>query len=68
MYQPAVRTYRFGARSFLPTVVYAEALLHHRRFPADTPGPEFQEYKAHTAQLAREESWEHYPNITSLSI
>ena len=35
-YEPVMRTYRFGARIFLPTFVYAEALLHGHRFPPDT--------------------------------
>ena len=61
LYHTAMRSYRIGARTFLPTVVYAEAMLHHRRFPADTQGPELQKYLAHTAELAHEEGWEHYP-------
>ena len=44
-YEPVMRTYRFGARIFLPSFVYAEALLHRHRFPPDTAGPEFDEYE-----------------------
>ncbi|MCU1234870.1 MAG: hypothetical protein JWP63_2837 [Candidatus Solibacter sp.] len=56
----AIKTFRFGARSFLPTLTYAEALLHHRRFPADAPGPELDLYEQHIAQLAREAGWDRY--------
>jgi hypothetical protein len=59
-YEPVMRTYRFGARTFLPSFVYAEALLHRRRFPPDTVGPEFDEYDARVALLAREAGWRHY--------
>jgi hypothetical protein len=31
----AIRTYRFGVRTFVPDVAYAEAVLHHRSFPPD---------------------------------
>jgi len=59
-YEPALRVYRFGARVFLPTFVYAEALLHRHRFPSDTADPEFDEYDEHMARLAREAGWQQY--------
>ena len=59
-YANALRSYRFGARRFLPAFTYAEALIHHRHFPADTPGPEFDLYERRTAQLAREADWDSY--------
>jgi hypothetical protein len=59
-YGNALRSYRFGARRFLPKLVYAEALLHQHSFPADTPGPEFDLYEQRTAQLAQEAEWDRY--------
>ena len=59
-YEPALRIYRFGARVFLPTFVYAEALLHRNRFPPDTAGPEFDEYNEHMARLAHKAGWQQY--------
>lgn len=56
----AQRSYRFGARRFLPGMTYAEALIHHHSFPADTPGQEFDLYQQGTLQLAREADWDHY--------
>jgi hypothetical protein len=56
----ALRVYRFGARRFLPKLTYAEALIHHRRFPPDTPRPQFDLYLQRTTQLAREANWDHY--------
>ncbi|HXR74578.1 MAG TPA: zinc dependent phospholipase C family protein [Bryobacteraceae bacterium] len=59
-YEPVMRVYRFGARILLPSFVYAEALLHRRRFPPDTAGPDFDEYDQHVALLAREAGWQQY--------
>jgi len=55
-----MKAFRFGARSFLPNFTYAEAMLHQRRFPADTPGLEFEEYQHHIAELSKEEGWDQY--------
>lgn len=57
---PAMKTFRFGARSFLPDSTYAEAVLHQGRFPADTPGPELDEYEREIGQLPKEEGWDQY--------
>jgi hypothetical protein len=57
---PAMKTFRFGARSFLPNFTYAEAVLHKGRFPADTPGPELEEYERQIGQLPKEEGWDQY--------
>jgi len=59
-YGNALRSYRFGTRRFIPEFTYAEALLHHRRFPDDTPGPEFDSFMQRTAQLAQEAEWGRY--------
>ena len=58
--RPAIKTFRFAARSFLPNLTYAEALLHKGGFPADTPGPEFEQYERRIAQLSKEEGWDQY--------
>ena len=57
---PAMKTFRFGARSFLPNFTYAEAVLHKGRFPADTPGPELEQYERQIGQLPIEEGWDQY--------
>jgi Zinc dependent phospholipase C len=57
---PAMKTFRFGARSFLPNFTYAEAVLHIGRFPADTPGPELEQYERQIGQLPIEEGWDQY--------
>ena len=67
-YTNARRAYRFGARRFLPAFIYAEALLHQHRLPADTIGPPFDLYKRRTAQLAREGSWDAYRKKPGLGI
>ncbi len=57
---PAMKTYRFGARTFLPNFTYAEAVLHKGQFPADTPGPELEQYERQIGQLPKEEGWDQY--------
>ncbi|HKD08572.1 MAG TPA: zinc dependent phospholipase C family protein [Bryobacteraceae bacterium] len=59
-YQDALRSYRFGTRRFIPEFTYAEALLHQRRFPDDTPGPQFDSFEQRTARLAQEAEWARY--------
>jgi len=60
LYRPAVRTYRFGARSFLPGLAYAEAVLHHDGFPPDSPGPQLDLFERRVAELSREADWDRY--------
>jgi hypothetical protein len=57
---PAMKTFRFGGRSFLPHFTYAEAVLHKGQFPADTPGPELEQYERQIGQLPKEEGWDQY--------
>jgi hypothetical protein len=57
---PAMKTFRFGARSFLPNFTYAEALLHKGQFPGDTSGPELEQYERQIGQLPKEEGWDQY--------
>jgi hypothetical protein len=68
LYRPALRTYRFGARSFLPTFIYAEAVLHRRRFPPDTPGAEVDLHDRYVAQAARESGWDRYRKKPGIGI
>ena len=55
-----MKTFRFGARSFLPNFTYAEALLHKGGFPADTSGAELEQYERQIGQLPKEEGWDQY--------
>jgi hypothetical protein len=55
-----MKTFRFGARSFLPTFTYSQAVLHKGRFPADTPGPELEQYERQIGELSKEEGWDQY--------
>jgi hypothetical protein len=57
---PAMKTFRFGGRTFLPHFTYAEAVLHKGGFPADTPGPELDQYEREVGQLPKEEGWDQY--------
>ena len=57
---PAMKTFRFGGRSLLPNFTYAEAVLHKGQFPADTPGPELDQYERQIGQLPKEEGWARY--------
>ena len=57
---PAMKTFRFGARSFLPNFTYAEALLHKGQFPADASGPELEQYERQIGQLPKEEERDRY--------
>jgi hypothetical protein len=57
---PAMKTFRFGGRSFLPNFTYAEAVLHKGQFRADPPGPEFEQYEGQIGHLSKEEGWDQY--------
>lgn len=56
----AADTYRWSVRSFLPTIAYGEVLVHRKDFPADTPGPQFDEYVQRLSQADFNNGWEHY--------
>jgi hypothetical protein len=53
-------TYRRGVRSFLPSIAYAEALLHRKNFPDDVSGPEFNRYQRRVSEASTSNSWEPY--------
>jgi hypothetical protein len=56
----AVGTYRWSVRSFLPRIAYAEVILHRKSFPADTPGPEFDEYSKRLSEADFNNGWEQF--------
>lgn len=56
----SVGTYRWAVRSFLPTVAHAEYILHRKDFPADPPGPEFNEYALRLSQADFKPQWDPY--------
>jgi hypothetical protein len=58
--RPVVKGYRFGVRSFLPRIAYAEAVLHRNRFPADTQSEAAERLRADLAQAATDNKWEPY--------
>jgi Zinc dependent phospholipase C len=58
--KPVIKGYRFGVRSFIPRVAYAEALLHQNGFPPDTPGEPFERLKADFARADFENHWSSY--------
>lgn len=58
--RPVMRGYRFSIRRFLPRIAYAEVVLHRNRFPADTPGPDFNKLSKDLAQSDFENGWDQY--------
>ena len=59
-HRSVLRGYRFGVRSFLPRIAYAETVLHRGGMPPDTPGPELDKLVADLTQAATENNWEPY--------
>jgi hypothetical protein len=55
-----VGTYRRSARGFLPSIAYAEVLLHRKDFPDDVPSPEFDLYAQRVKEADTTNGWEHY--------
>jgi hypothetical protein len=58
--KPIVKGYRFGVRSFIPRIAYAEALLHRNGFPPDSPSDAVAVLKADLAQAEIENGWATY--------
>jgi len=56
--QAALRTYRFAARSFLPSISTAETLLH--TFPPNTPSPDLDVLSKDLKQASDDNDWETY--------
>jgi hypothetical protein len=59
-HRPTLQGYRYAVRTLLPRVVYAEALLHHKRMPADVPSPELDEFTKQVAAMAADDNWAKY--------
>lgn len=57
---PAIRSYRWAVREFLPHVAYAEVLLHRHSFPPDENTPDFRIFEARLEATDRECDWEAY--------
>jgi Zinc dependent phospholipase C len=60
LYDTAIRSYRSGARSFIPSFAYAEALVHRGHFPPDTAGPELEFYEENMNRFHPEANWHKY--------
>jgi hypothetical protein len=60
LFRTALRTYRFGTRTFLPAIAHAEGLLHRGNFPPETSGPEGEAYRARVAAVMRATGWDRY--------
>ena len=54
------RDYRFAARTFIPRIAYALALLHHKDMPADPTTPDVVELEKEAAQVALDNNWQAY--------
>jgi hypothetical protein len=55
-----IRTYRFGVRSFLPRIAYAETVLHRKHFPADEQTPAFETFLRRLSDAEFEKQWNQY--------
>jgi hypothetical protein len=58
--RPAVRSYRFSVRSFLPRIAYAESVIHRNEFPPDVSNHEFEIFLEHIAQADFQREWNRY--------
>jgi hypothetical protein len=56
---PAVRSYRWAVRAFIPAFAEAEVVLHRRQFLPDTHDAEFAIYERHVNQITYERHWKH---------
>ncbi|HEX4170795.1 MAG TPA: zinc dependent phospholipase C family protein [Bryobacteraceae bacterium] len=56
----SVRSYRFGVRSFLPRIAYAETVIHRKQFPPDDTGGPSQEFLDRIARADFQTVWNRY--------
>jgi hypothetical protein len=56
----AIGSYRRSVRSFLPSVAYAEVLLHKKNFPDDLPSEDFDKFQKRLADADFKNGWDKY--------
>lgn len=69
--RPIIRGYRFGVRRFLPSIAYAETVLHRKTMPQDTAGADMDCLERELKQAEAENGWEQYrkrPGIGTYSL
>ncbi len=54
---PALRSYRWAVRSFIPAFAEAEVVLHRRQFPPDTQDSDFALYARRVDDTTYERHW-----------
>ena len=55
--RPAIRSYRTSVRSFLPAIVEAEVVLHHRQFLPPPNDETYRMFAGRVAQTSYERHW-----------
>ena len=58
--ETSIRVYRYGVRSFIPSIAAAETLLHKKNFPADVTSPDLDDLKKDLLQASADNNWEAY--------
>ena len=58
--ETSIKVYRFGVRSFLPSIAASETLLHKKSFPADLPGSDLDDLRNELIQASADNNWEAY--------
>ena len=56
----AVASYRRSVRGFLPSIAYAEILLHKNSFPNDLPSADFDRFQQRLSETGFKHGWEQY--------
>jgi hypothetical protein len=56
----ALSVYRRSVRHFLPNIAEAEAILHRKSFPNDTPGDDFDQLRTELLRIAQDSNWKQY--------
>jgi hypothetical protein len=59
-HRPAVRSYRWSVRSFLPRIAGAESILHGSQLPSDPDNQALQEFRQHLARADFQNVWDSY--------
>lgn len=57
---PAIDSYKSSVRHLLPRVAAAETLIYRKTFPADVPGPAFEQFVKRQARAESESGWNRY--------